>query len=806
MSSHRLMIGAAVLFGIVTVSSASPPPRLIGRALGAAPGPAHLMAFGGRSTAQLHTAGGVKLDAALADLTRHASLVRPGHALEDLHSLSPAAHFMQRGRGAAPMVLIDAVTRGDPQRLRNALVSVGLQHASVYLNDVSGWLPVSAIDTAAARGEVHSLRAAMWHTRAVLATQGDFVQGTRSLRGSYVNLTGAGVTVGILSDSFDCYHVYAQPGSGVPTSGGNGYASNGFTADAEMDVAAGALPASVTVLAEPGQGSPSGTCMDFGPPAYPPFADEGRAMSQIVHAVAPGARLAFRTASEGEADFANGISALATAGAKVIADDIGYFDEPFFQDGLLAQAVDTVNAQGVAYFSAAGNNGALAYDNTTPSFNTTSTLNPGENLLNFDASGAATASAMSVTIAPLVPGEFLAVVVEWDQPYVTGSPGSPGASSRIDLCVSGASGYLVTNLDGNPLTCTGPNAAGRDPVQVLIIGDPANAAGNTVSTNVDFTVGLVAGTRVPGHIKLAVEDDGAGSTVNTFPTSSATLQGHPGAAGAAAVGAAFFLNTPPCGLVSSPVVDHFSAAGGAPILFDTSGNRLATAVIRAKPDFVGPDGVNDTFLGFTFASAVPPIMDTSSVAGCANDVNAPNFFGTSAATPHAAGLAALMLQANASVSPADIYQAIRSSAVAINPPAPNFNSGYGFIDATAAMAALPAGPPQVSLADSTITAGSSTTLSWLAVNSSVCTASGSWSGAQTTSGVMSITPTTAGTETYTLTCTSAAGSQSGSATLTVQAAPMMSSGGGGGGGSLEGATLLGLAGLGLARLLRAARA
>ena len=153
------------------------------------------------------------------------------------------------------------------------------------------------------------------------------------------------------------------------------------------------------------------TCLDFGAPYLTPYGDEGRAMMQIVHDVAPGAKLAFHTAVEGEADFASGIQALATAGAQVIADDVTYYDEPLFQDGLISQAIDTVNSAGVAYFSAAGNDGSNGYDNLAPSFATASTSPAGEKLLNFDTTNATTTIALTVSLPQLSPGEFIGIVL-----------------------------------------------------------------------------------------------------------------------------------------------------------------------------------------------------------------------------------------------------------------------------------------------------------------------------------------------------------------------------------------------------------
>ena len=67
------------------------------------------------------------------------------------------------------------------------------------------------------------------------------------------------------------------------------------------------------------------------------------------------------TASEGEQSFAQGILALAAAGCKVICDDVSYFDEPFFQNGVVAQAIQTVEAEGVCYLTAAGNDASNGY-------------------------------------------------------------------------------------------------------------------------------------------------------------------------------------------------------------------------------------------------------------------------------------------------------------------------------------------------------------------------------------------------------------------------------------------------------------
>jgi len=719
MITRKLLATALALLAAATAFAAAAP-VLPGTAQQAsAAGAAHLTAFGSRGPRQSQTAATAKLDGALADLSRHMARVRAGHELTDMHAMAPAAHFKQSSPTAPPLVLIDAVTKGDPQQLKAALVALGLQGAQVFSNDVGGYLPVNQLAAAAARAEVHSIRASMMRTRTgAVTSQGDFAQRSDVLRSSN-SLDGTGVTVGILSDSFNCYQTYAA--DNVTAGGPVGYAFNGFLADYPADESTLDLPANVNVVQE-------ASCLDYtsDAPIELPHSDEGRAMLQIVHDVAPGAGLAFFGAPTSESGFANGILLLAQstsnggAGAKVIADDIGYTDEPFFQDGLIAQAIDQVEAQGVAYFSAAGNDGQNSYENTTPTFPVASTQNAGEQLLAFGTSGGTPVTNLPITIPALSPGQYIALVVEWDQPYVTGAPNSGGATSQIDLCVSGSGSDTVFDMDGNS-PCTGPSPLGQDPVQIMLIGTQPNYSNPTASGNpstsavtVNVTIGL-AGGPVPGRIKFLLSDDGAGGTINSFNTNSPTVQGHPGAAGAAAVGAAYYFMTPRCGTTAASL-EPFSSLGGDPILFDSTG-KAQTPTVRQKPDFVGPDGVNNTFLGGPFGPNGFYPVPTTNITQCQDNTAPggqgvyPSFLGTSAATPHAAAIAALLMQANPGATPTQIYTAMRSSALAMGAGTPNFHSGYGFIQADAALTALASSASSSSSASNSSSSSSSSSSS-----------------------------------------------------------------------------------------------
>lgn len=87
-------------------------------------------------------------------------------------------------------------------------------------------------------------------------------------------------------------------------------------------------------------------------------------MAQIIHDVAPGAELGSRYGIVTAGDFAKGVLELAEAGSYIIVDDITYITEPFFKDGRVSKAVNQVTADGVSYFTVAGNFGRKSFEGT----------------------------------------------------------------------------------------------------------------------------------------------------------------------------------------------------------------------------------------------------------------------------------------------------------------------------------------------------------------------------------------------------------------------------------------------------------
>ena len=135
--------------------------------------------------------------------------------------------------------------------------------------------------------------------------------------------------------AIDARSRFSTDGTGVKV----GVLSNGVDTLADSQ-AEGELPANVTVL-----NGQAGT------------GDEGTAMLEIVHDIAPGAQLFYATGFGGAPSFAANIRALKAAGCTIIIDDVTNIFESPFQDGPIALAVNEVSAAGVLYFSSAANSG-----------------------------------------------------------------------------------------------------------------------------------------------------------------------------------------------------------------------------------------------------------------------------------------------------------------------------------------------------------------------------------------------------------------------------------------------------------------
>jgi hypothetical protein len=505
---------------------------------------------------------------------------------------------------------------------------------------------------------------------------------------------GTGVTVGILSDSFNQW-------KGAPASDAG-------------DVATGDLP---------GPGNPCGferpvkVVTPFIPGAYPEpgeepenppepgeeSADEGRGMAQIVHDLAPGADLDFASAFNGELAFAKGIKDLYNEGARVIADDVAYFNEPFFQDGPIADAVNEVVAGGANYFSSAGNDNLIDAEGEDigsieiPAYKETAcpAAIPAyyDSCLNLNPKAGPAQNAWDVTLEEGAP---LYVDLQWAQPW-------GGVTTDLDMFVLNEEEKLVGRAFNTPNTEAGrqqpyefipyeggiKEGAEIEEMKVVVArcdaACGAGRAGEEIEGEKPYE-GTVGGDDGTPRLKLAIFNNGGGVTETkpnpaevegTETVVGPTIFGHTAAASAISV-AAINIGTneePEAYSSRGPVVHLFG-----PVTGTAPAPPIGEQVI-AKPNVTASDcGSTTFFYGFREGRF--------------------RFCGTSAAAPHAAAVAALIRSANPGATNTQVRADLEATARPVGSNALGFFGpdaiGAGLVDADSAVAAL-ALPPAVTI-------------------------------------------------------------------------------------------------------------
>jgi hypothetical protein len=467
-------------------------------------------------------------------------------------------------------------------------------------------------------------------------SEGDAQLRAELARRSY-GVDGRGTEIGVLSDSYD--------------------RNAGDTRSAAQDVASGDLP---------GPGNPCGhtTPVQVVDDTDAGGHDEGRGMAQIVHDLAPGAGLSFATAFNGELNFADNIRALRTQGARVIVDDVTYFDEPFFQDGPVAVAVNDVTAQGVTYFSSAANNNIISGGNNVTSFEAPSFRSgscaplSGSGCMDFNP-GAGVDPTYGISLPS---GRTLTIELQWAQPW-------EGVTTDLDMVLINSTNSIVkTSINANVTT--------QKPFEILQFQNNTGVTQPLRLLIPRFTGSGGGDTGTP-RLKTVMLLNGAQNVIPEYTTSTGgdivgpSIFGHNGAKNSMSSAAVPFNDSAAAEPYSSrgPVTLRFGPVNGT-----TPAPPLGSPQVLAKPDIAATDGGANTFFG-SFTGGVF------------------RFFGTSAAAPHAAAVAALVRDGDRTATVGQIKAAEKNTARPVGAFGPEA-IGAGLLDAKAAVASR---LPQVSI-------------------------------------------------------------------------------------------------------------
>lgn len=451
---------------------------------------------------------------------------------------------------------------------------------------VQGWLPFERVDEVSELDFVIKITPPSYGSPRTgsVNTEGDEVLRSDEVR-DVLGFDGTGVEVGVISDGVD----------------------NMATSQATGD-----LPDNIDVN-----------------PSLSGSGDEGTAMLEIIHDIAPGAGLAFSEGFSTSLAFIESINYLVnTANVDVIVDDISFFLEPYFEDGAVATEARSAVNSGKIFFSAAGNDAEKHYQALYVD------TNPADVDNNIHDFGLAAGEESDIGMLISTPGN-LAIILQWNDKF-----GQSSNDYNLFLFDAITLDLLATSnevQDGDD-----------DPIEGIVISD--------LGISVPFFIVI---NHFSGESKsLEIFFNGL-VEVLTFNVPSDSIFGHPAVPGVIAVGAVPF---------SDPFsVEDFSSQGPSTIFFPAF-------LEQPKPDVVAPNRVSVTGAG-----------------GFGIPVARSLFAGTSAAAPHVAGVAALILDANPNLTPSEVKDALTNTAIDIEPASfatvssRNNLSGFGLVDAFAAV-------------------------------------------------------------------------------------------------------------------------
>ncbi|MBI4166794.1 MAG: choice-of-anchor D domain-containing protein [Acidobacteria bacterium] len=568
------------------------------------------------------------------------------------------------------------------ERLRELAASgVTVEIIDAQGSRVQARVPVSRLEEVAGLPFVNLIRLPSYAHRMTgsVNTEGDEILRSDLAR-AQLGLSGAGVKVGVISDGIKgvfanvcttCGGVAGGPistgdlpastgtrnASGVLTSSTGGISGRSFSSDSDLE---GIIPG----------------CSFAGAGA------EGTALLEIVHDLAPSAQLSFANA---DTDLAmNQAVNFLAASNDVVVDDFGFFGLP--SDGTSTVSVNTANALNSntnrirGYFTSVGN-GAFShyigtYANSGVPGNAISGITSSGNLHLFQ-SGSDTTDVLGLGPKPynliLLPaGGQVYVFLTWNDP--------DGASTNnYDL-------YLVRDSTNQVVSSsTDVQAVTRSPVEIIaytnntgaedyfrIVVQNVNNAAQARNLNIfAFTPECAsAGLRLlapPNHARLNF----------VTPTRSLSAQSDAGGSPVSVVSVGAICS-------ASQITQNLFAGSAAPFesCYDTTNSTLEffsaqgpTLDGRLKPDITSIDGV--------------------SVTGSGSFENP--FFGTSAAAPHVAGMAALVLESAPCLiagktgaldnvtARTNLHNLILDNAVPLGGDVPNNLFGYGRSDALASI-------------------------------------------------------------------------------------------------------------------------